>query len=164
MGAGIHGGFGNTKGYREAVAGNAIFVSGNKLYFIYMSRRKDIDEKGEYDVVAHGNPKKIYVTHNGKDIEINSRIAAKLIKSRDDYNKNKRQSIRLLSCNTGKGKNSFAQNLANKMGVTVYAPTKMIWAWPNGTHGVYGAKKNNINEPDLKDKGYMKAFYPRRGK
>lgn len=72
--------------------------------------------------------------------------------------------IRLLSCNTGKGNNSFAQNLANKLNVIVYAPTKIIWAWPNGKHGVYGAKNNKMKEPNLKDKGCMKAFTPRRRK
>ena len=29
MGAGIHGGFGNTKGYREAVALNAVLIGSN---------------------------------------------------------------------------------------------------------------------------------------
>lgn len=162
MGAGLHGGFGDTKGYKNAIAGNAVFTSGNKLYFQYISKRKDVDSDGKYDVVAHGNSKNIHIEHNGKNIEINSRIAAKLIKSRTDYTKG--QSIRLLSCNTGKGNDCFAQNLANKLGVTVYAPTKMIWAWPNGTHDVYGSIKNNINKPNLKDKGYMKAFHPWRKK
>lgn len=162
MGAGIHGGFGYTKGYLDAIAGNAIYKSGDKLYFNYISKRKDIDVNGQFDFIAHGTHKNIKIEHNGKDISINSRIVAKLIKNRKDYKKG--QPIRLLSCNTGSGKNSFAQNLANKLGVTVYAPTKMIWAWPNGNYGVYGSIKNKIDKPNLNDIGYIKAFHPRRKK
>jgi len=40
--------------------------------------------------------------------------------------------IRLLSCGSGSAPNGFAQNLANKMGVEVMAPSDTIWAFPNG--------------------------------
>ena len=129
MGAGVHGGFGNTKGYEVAVAGDTVFVSGDKLYFQFISKRKDIDINGNYDVVAHGNPKSIYVEHNGKNVEINSRIAAKLIKSKRDYEKGK--SIRLLSCNTGQGNNSFAQNLANIVAAYKVADLYYVLSKPN---------------------------------
>jgi hypothetical protein len=42
------------------------------------------------------------------------------------------QPIRLLSCGTGALPNGLAQNLANKLGVTVIAPNDIIWAFPNG--------------------------------
>lgn len=36
----------------------------------------------------------------------------------------------VLSCGTGSTPNGFAQNLANKMGVEVMAPSDTIWAFP----------------------------------
>lgn len=157
MGAGVHGGFGNTKGFKDVVAGDAVFASGEKLYFSYISKRKDIDADGKYDVVAHGNKKSIQVEHNNKNIEINSREAAKLIKNRKDYKKGK--PIRLLSCNTGKLDDGFAQNLANKLGVTVYAPTDVIWARRNGEHYIAPYKKGT-REPDDKIRGKFRKFIP----
>lgn len=50
-----------------------------------------------------------------------------LVKKDDGYTGGK---IRLISCGAGAGK--FAQNLANKMGVEVIAPTDTVWAWANG--------------------------------
>ncbi|HGY9073070.1 TPA: hypothetical protein ACNTV0_005044, partial [Escherichia coli] len=41
-------------------------------------------------------------------------------------------SVRLLSCNTGKGNNSFAQQLADELGVRVYAPDQYDWYYSNG--------------------------------
>lgn len=160
MGAGVHGGFGNTKGYKNTMlaSGNAIFQSGDRTYFNYISKRKDIDANGIYDVVVHGASNFIVIQHNGKDINVNSRNVAKIIKKRTDYKRG--QPIRLLSCDTGKGENSFAQNLANKLGVTVYAPTEMLWARPNGTHFIAAAMKNNLKVPDFSKKGHFKKFKP----
>src|SRR5204863_321264 len=42
-----------------------------------------------------------------------------------------RGNIRLISCSTGGG--SAAQNLANQLGVTVRAPTNVVWVHSNGT-------------------------------
>ena len=50
MGAGFHGGFGNTYG---AVACDAVFKSEPELYFSHISKRADVDRNGVYDVVAH---------------------------------------------------------------------------------------------------------------
>jgi len=38
-----------------------------------------------------------------------------------------------LSCNTGKLTNGFEQNLANKLGVPVYAPNNIIWTFLDGS-------------------------------
>ena len=48
------------------------------------------------------------------------------------------QTIRLWSCNTGALDNGFAQNLANKLNVEVYAPTNYLWSTPNGNYFVAG--------------------------
>ena len=93
MGTGIHGGFGNTNGYKDTVAGDAVFASSKKLYFQYISKRKDIDSNGKYDVVAHCSEKSIMVRHGNKDIEINARITSKLIKNRKDYKEGKDRAL-----------------------------------------------------------------------
>lgn len=66
------------------------------------------------------------VEHNGKKIMINPRAAAKMIEKLPGYKKG--QPIRLLACNAGARGNGIAQNLANKLGVTVYAPIDYLWA------------------------------------
>ena len=76
MGAGNHGGFGNT--YGSVAAGDAVYKSEPGDFFPNIANRKDKDKNGVYDVVAHGGATIIQVTHNGKTLEIDSRTAAKL--------------------------------------------------------------------------------------
>ncbi len=155
MGTGYHGGFGKTHG---AAAGDAVLQSEPGLFFSNIAHRPDIDKNGVYDVVAHGGTAIIQVTHNGKTLEINSRTAAKLIKSKGEYKRG--QPIRLLSCNTGASTSGFAQNLANKLRVVVEAPTKLVWAYPNGRYIVAARRKDNPQLPDLNNRGTFKKFYP----
>ena len=155
MGAGIHGGFGHTLG---AAAGDAVFKSSPEQYFSNIANRRDKDRNGIYDVVAHGASAAIQINHSGKTVIVNSRTAAKLITAKADYTPG--QPIRLLSCNTGTSTSGFAQNLANKLNVVVEAPTKLVWAYPNGKFIVAGRRKDNPQLPDLSDRGTFKKFYP----
>ena len=59
---------------------------------------------------------------------------------------------------TGSLDNGFAQNLANKLNVEVYAPTNFLWATPNGTYFVAG--KTKAGAPDMNIKGIFKLFKP----
>ena len=127
-------------------------------FFSNIAKRGDIDKNGVYDVVAHGGAAIIQVTHDGRILEIDSRTAARLIEARADYNPG--QPIRLLSCDTGSSTSGFAQNLANKLNVVVEAPTKLVWAYPNGKYFVAGRRKDNPNLPDKNDPGIFKKFYP----
>lgn len=155
MGAGYHGGFGNTAG---AVAGDTTYRSHPFDYFRNISKRSDVDKDGVFDVVAHGAIDSIQIMHNGEDIDIDSRLAARII--RQDPNYKRGQAIRLLSCNTGKSPSGFAQNLANKLNVVVYAPTDVIWAYPNGRHIVAARREDNDQDPDITKPGVIKPFYP----
>lgn len=155
MGTGFHGGFGQTHG---AAAGDAVFHSEPEQFFSNIRYRQDIDKNGIYDVVAHGGTAIIQITHHGTTVEIDARTAAKLIKSKGEYKRG--QPIRLLSCNTGATASGFAQNLANKLGVVVEAPTKLVWAYPNGKYIVAARMKNNPQLPDLNNRGKFKKFYP----
>ena len=155
MGAGYHGGFGNTYG---AVAGDAVFKSEPTQYFSNIAKRADIDRNGVYDVVAHGEPNAIQIEHNGTTMTLDSRTLARMLKNKKDYSR--KQPIRLLSCNTGSDPSGFAQNLANKLGVVVEAPTKLVWALPNGKYFVAARNPNNPNRPDYKNQGKFIKFYP----
>ena len=114
-----------------AAAGDAVFHSEPEQFFSNIRYRQDIDK---------------------------NRTAARLIKSKGEYKRG--QPIRLLSCNTGASTSGFAQNLANKLGVVVEAPTKLVWAYPNGKYIVAARMKNNPQLPDLNNRGKFKKFYP----
>lgn len=135
--------------------GDATFMDADDAFADYISHRADVDANGYYDVVAHGTPNGIQITHNGQHMIVDHRTAARLIKNSDGYNG---QAIRLLSCNTGSLDNGFAQNLANKLNVEVYAPTNYLWTMANGNYFVAGM--NNSRLPDMNDIGTFKLFMP----
>lgn len=155
MGAGYHGGFGHTYG---AAAGDIVIRSYPYQYFSYISKRKNIDAKGFYDFVAHGEPYAVQYERNGKPEPITVRTASRLILEKADYHR--KQPIRLLACSTGSLSDGFAQNLANKLNVVVEAPTKLVWAYPDGRYIVAGRSKTNPNVPNLSDRGVFRKFYP----
>lgn len=135
--------------------GDATFMDSDDAFLKNISKRTDIDANGYFDIVAHGTSNGIQVTHNGKKIIVDSRTAARLIQNTDGYNG---QAIRLLSCNTGALDNGFAQNLANKLNVEVYAPTNYLWSGQNGNYFVAGMTKNGL--PDMHNEGIFKTFKP----
>jgi len=79
---------------------------------------------GILDVSVHGSSNSVMI-----GTEVNHRVLASLIKQNPQFTG---QPIRLLSCNTGSLPNGFAKNLSNKLGVQVFAPNNIIWAFPNG--------------------------------
>jgi len=137
-------------------------MDGTDNFVQYSSKRTDIDPKGVMDVVAHGTPNKIQIMTKNGEVWIDQRTAAKLIQRNPDYNG---QSVRLLSCETGACDTGFAQNLANKLGVKVEAPTEILWAYPNGQMRVAPRKSLDpksplFNMPDLNNQGAFKTFKP----
>lgn len=89
------------------------------------------------------------------DNEQAGKAVQSLIQNADGYNG---QAIKLLSCNTGALDNGFAQNLANKLNVEVYAPTNYLWSTPSGNYFVAGMTKTRM--PDMNNKGIFKIFKP----
>ena len=122
MGAGKYGGFGNTKGKTGYVSGDGSLMGSSEQFLMNIRKRKDVDPNGKFDLIAHGTADSIEIEHNGNKIKISSRTTAKLIRQMPGYKIG--QPIRLLSCNTGLSSASFAQNLANKLNVSVWAPNK----------------------------------------
>nr|WP_252716041.1 VENN motif pre-toxin domain-containing protein [Acinetobacter guillouiae] len=145
----------------KPVAGATSFMTKDDAFYKFASKRSDIDPNGMYDVIAHGAPNKIEVTVNGKAILIDQRTASQLIQKSEGYQKG--QPIRLLSCSTGSCDVGFAQNLANKMGVPVQAPTDLVWSYPNGKMVIAPRLSNNpskpgYNQPNLSKIGEFKIF------
>lgn len=161
MSKSISGLFKGTKGAKYA-AGSSYFMDDADQFSINIKNRKDVDANGFFDVIAHGTPVSIEISHNGSKIQIDHRVAARLIKNDKSYNG---QGIRLLSCSTGQLTDGFAQNLANKLNVTVSAPSDILWAGPSGRHFVAGSKiVNGKAEADLGKPGEFITFYPKRRK
>jgi hypothetical protein len=80
---------------------------------------------GLYDVALHGNPWAVQIDlADGRTIVTRHRTLARFIASRPDY---AGEPVRLLSCGTGGLPDGLAQNLANKLGVPVLAPSDRLW-------------------------------------
>jgi hypothetical protein len=158
MGSGISGSYQNTRGSMLVPASLDIIGDNNDLFKRHMSRRRDVDVGGYLDIVAHGTSRKVRLTDANGHHDIGHRELARLIKNREDY---KRKGVRLLSCETGKGVDPIAQDLTNKLGVPVKAPTELFWGAPTGSHFV--AEQLDIPGeplPDYNKMGFFKTFYP----
>lgn len=74
-------------------------------------------------MVAHGSKQKIEIVTPNGTVMADQRVVSRLIENNPGYNG---QPIRLLSWDTGACDTGLAQNLANKMGVPVKAPTNLV--------------------------------------
>lgn len=160
MSKGLSGLFSGTRGQRAA-AGSANYTDPDDEFGRNIKKRRDVDPGGFFDVIAHGSPSSIKIYHNGKELYISHRTLSNILKHDPNY---KGGAIRLLSCNTGSDAGQFAQNLANKLGIPVKAPTEIIWAWPNGAHFIAKGLNGSITDPDYTKRGHFKTFYPQKGK
>lgn len=140
------------------VAGELVLRSEDYRYFDNIGRRKDVDPNGRFDIVGHGSPVSIQVEINGIQRQLDARTISRLLSHNDKYQK--KQPIRLLSCLTGAKADGFAQNLANKLNVTVYAPTDIVWAYPDGRHIVAPRNPRYPNQPHPTKRGKFIPFYP----
>ena len=156
MGSGISGLYKNTRGARIAAA-SLDLMDNNDNFSRYIAHRKDVDVNGFYDVIVHGNPDNIFLLRNGKYEKANHRNLATILRHDPKY---KHQSIRLFSCETGQKADGLAQQLANKLGVPVKAPTEIAWSFPSGFHGVAKRLKSDPGNPDWNRRGKYVTFYP----
>lgn len=160
MGAGYHGGFGSTAGSHKTsiITADSYLVGSGHGSALKEAAKKVKKEPGFTDVAVHGSPDNITVFRknaNGSEeaITLDQRRLAKFLKADKGYTNGK---IRLLSCKTGDDKGAFAQNLANKMGVVVRAPSDTLHIWPNG--------KMIIGPDPYTNSGKWIDYYPRKGK
>ncbi|MBQ6637802.1 MAG: hypothetical protein IJH82_04015 [Lachnospiraceae bacterium] len=156
MGAGVHGGFGSTRGakYSEVVTADSSLVGNGHGKELAIVAKRVKKEPGYTDVAIHGSPNSVSVfrkTATGEEeIILDQRRLAKYLKHDKGYSGGK---IRLLSCKTGIETGTFAQNLANKMGVVVRAPSDTLHIYPNG--------KMVIGPDKYTNSGHWIDYYPR---
>ena len=151
MGAGRCGLFTKTYGSsRYSFSLSSIFVGNGHGSNLKLVASKIKEEPGFSDVVIHGNPYYVAYYRNNERIDLNQRSLSKMIKKDSGYKKG--TAIRLVSCSTGKEINGFAQNLANKMGVVVKAPSDTLWVLPTG--------KMIIGETPMRNTGKWITYYP----
>ena len=62
--------------------------------------------------------------------------------------------VRLISCSTGAKQNGIAQQLSNKLGVKVLAPSDTLYIYPNGS--------TVIGPNAYTDTGRWELFVPRK--
>lgn len=123
----------------QPAAGNVNYMKPGDPFRLNAGNRPDVNPNGRFDFMAHGTPSKVQIVRpNGEEVWVNHRVAARLIQQNPAYQRG--QPVRLLSCSTGEGSGSFAQNLSNKLGVPVRAPSDVLWAWPNGAMRVSGMR------------------------
>ena len=63
------------------------------------------------------------------------------------------QDFRLVSCSTGEGKNSFAQQLSEILGNRIKAPNMDVYYAPNEGTAFVGARERNIGKWRVFEKG-----------
>ena len=61
----LRGSIRSNKGRTYSV-GDATFMTSDDRFFKYIQNRTDVDANGYYDVIAHGTPNGIQITHNGQ--------------------------------------------------------------------------------------------------
>ncbi|MCF0228923.1 MAG: hypothetical protein HUJ76_04420 [Parasporobacterium sp.] len=144
--------------YTGSAPGSVYYMKSTDDFRRFIQNRPDKDVNGFVDVIAHGTTSSIEIQSGGKAITINHRDAARLFRNNPEM---KGKSVRLLSCDTGASSQSFAQNLANKLNVVVEAPTKLVWANPNGSYFVASGKiVNGRLRPNMNDRGQFRKYYP----
>jgi uncharacterized protein RhaS with RHS repeats len=122
---------------------------------IHKSANK-VPSSGNYKVGGHGNPNTVV---DGKGNPISPKDLANQIKNDPNYKPG--TPVDLLSCNTGKGKNPYGEQLAKELKAPVNAPDNYVWYYPNGNTVVAPGKGGNLkNGPDLGNTGTMVPFKP----
>jgi hypothetical protein len=113
---------------------------------------------GEYTFVAHGSSDGVYIGAT----ELTATAVAELIRSDEKWNNHP---VRLFACNTGRGENPIAAELASLLGVSVTAPDDFAWLGADGRFGVAPVKSASVNGvvvevPDCANKGRWRVFDP----
>jgi YD repeat-containing protein len=123
--------------------GKGIAIGTDRSTMYNSVNRKPVD--GVYDVIVHGSPSAVKGPGGSS---LSPKQLAEVIRSDPNY---KGEPIRLVSCETGCAPNGFAQQLANELGVTVYAPNGSVVFSANGSGQlkVGEVRRDEIGNPRL---------------
>lgn len=98
---------------------------------LYENIKNVVPDGSKFDVAMHGSP--TAVAFGGSQANMSPRLLAQVIKHNPAY---KGQDIRLIACSTGvknEGGYCFAEELANALNVSVYAPNDLIFITKSGS-------------------------------
>ncbi|WP_418150182.1 RHS repeat-associated core domain-containing protein [Variovorax atrisoli] len=109
---------------------------------------------GTFTVGSHGNPS---IMTDTALKGITPAQMAQRIKAHPSYTDG--QKVQLMSCETGKGTDPYAQKLANELNAPVVAPDKLLWIWPHGAYKPAGQKADGTM--DTADPGVWHTFNPK---
>ncbi|MBQ8960583.1 MAG: hypothetical protein IJ071_05130 [Ruminococcus sp.] len=123
-----------------------LFDKSDKLYTESFSIE---EEPGYEDVMLHGSPNSVEVTIKGKKKNLGPAEFAEYLK----MNGYKGGDLRLASCSTGNGDNSFAQRLSAILGNKVKAPDDDVYFIPEDGVLFVGSKYSNTGKWRIFDKG-----------
>ena len=136
--------------------GHTDFMLPNDQFSINAQNRELIE--GYYDVIAHGNPRRIRIDTQEPKFGIDHRTLARILRNRQDYDG---ECIRMLSCSTGALPDGFAQNLSNKVNKKVLTPSDIIWAGEKGEFAI--SEMKTVIDP-LTGEQSTRPKYPYTGK
>ena len=132
------------RGTTKLPQGFSAFPEGDALN----ERIKKVRPDGnKFDVAMHGSP--TAVAFGGNEANMSPHLLAQIIRHSEGYHG---QDVRLLSCSTGSsvdGAYCFAEELANALGVTVWAPNDLLMV-----------NKDGIFYIGLDGSGQMVSFSP----
>ena len=101
-----------------------LFDKSDSIYFDTFSIEEEV---GFQDVYLHGSPSAVQVIRNNKPVHLSVDEFVEVLKKSGYTGGN----IRLASYSTGAGDNSFAQQLSQKLKITVKAPDDDVYFLPD---------------------------------
>jgi hypothetical protein len=115
---------------------------------LYLQAFSIEEENGFEDICSHGSPDSIEVRVDGKKVQMNAEQFAEYLKSQ-----NKSGDFRLASCSTGKGEDSFAQQLSKIMQNKIKAPDDDVYYIPDDGVLRIGSEYRDMGKWRTFDKG-----------
>lgn len=123
-----------------------LFDTSDELYVEAFSIE---EEKGFTDVYLHGSPSSVQIRVNGKPKDLTPEEFESLLKSKGLSSGD----IRLCSCSTGRGDNSFAQKLSEIHNGKVKAPDDDVYYAPDEGTVFIGDPNANVGNWRIFEKG-----------
>lgn len=139
------------RGTTKLPQGFSAFPEGDVLN----GRIKKVKPDGDkFDVAMHGSP--TAVAFGGSEANMSPHLLAEIIRHSEGYHG---QDVRLLSCSTGMtvdGAYCFAEELANALGVTVWAPNDLLFVSPNGIISIGKGNRGRMIPYEPNERGRIK--------
>jgi filamentous hemagglutinin len=101
----------------------------------HIAERVPTSSGGYFNVVTHADPNVAWVLKGGEWTSVSHRSLARFIQGSEGYSGGP---VRLIACEAGACASGLGQNLANKLGIEVLAPTEKAFVDFNGSFWTSG--------------------------